>query len=80
MVDATCCEMMCKSWFDAIGLDVVFDGVVDLAPQVSRDGSVKKERILILTDLLASAGSLVRPYVSSIMPQLLAELIVSRGV
>ena len=39
---------------------------------------MKKERILILTDLLASAGSLVRPYVSSIMPQLLAELIVSQ--
>lgn len=42
--------------------------------QVSQDATVKKERILILTDLLASAGSLVRPYVSSIMPRLLSEL------
>ncbi|CAM9716508.1 unnamed protein product, partial [Hapterophycus canaliculatus] len=41
---------------------------------VSHDPMVKMERILVLTDLLTSAGSLVRPYVSSIMPQLLLEL------
>ncbi|CAN0341566.1 unnamed protein product, partial [Ectocarpus sp. 8 AP-2014] len=46
---------------------------------VSQDPLVKRERILILTDLLTSAGSLVRPYVSSIMPQLLLELVGSSG-
>lgn len=46
---------------------------------VSQDPAVKKERILILTDLLASAGSLVRPFVSSIMPPLLLELLGSSG-
>lgn len=42
--------------------------------KVSQDATSKKERILVMTDLLASAGSLARPYVSSIMPQLLQEL------
>lgn len=47
--------------------------------QMSLDATVKKESILVLTDLLASAGSLVRPYVSSVIPRLLEELPVRRA-
>lgn len=53
------------------------DSCVCICLQVSQDATVKKERVLVLTDMLASAGSLVRPYISSIMPQLLRELLVS---